>query len=59
MPENYISYTSEDRCLYCNELIPEGRMICPCCEKKLCSIKSPKKESKNSIFASLFKTLQL
>ena len=22
----------EDRCLYCNDIIPEGRMICPICE---------------------------
>lgn len=26
---------NEDRCLYCGEIIPEGRMICPLCEKKL------------------------
>ena len=22
-----------NRCLYCNEIIPEGRMTCPLCEK--------------------------
>lgn len=26
---------NEDRCLYCGEIIPEGRMTCPLCEKKL------------------------
>lgn len=23
----------DNRCLYCNEIIPEGRLICPDCEK--------------------------
>jgi len=23
---------SENRCLMCNEIIPEGRMVCPLCE---------------------------
>ena len=23
----------EDRCIICNEIIPEGRMICPLCER--------------------------
>ena len=22
----------ENRCVVCNEVIPEGRMVCPCCE---------------------------
>ena len=24
---------SENRCLICNEIIPEGRMVCPLCEQ--------------------------
>ena len=24
----------EDRCVCCNEIIPEGRMICPLCQEK-------------------------
>ena len=23
---------NDNRCLYCNEILPEGRMICPSCE---------------------------
>lgn len=23
---------SENRCIICNEVIPEGRMVCPTCE---------------------------
>jgi hypothetical protein len=23
---------NNNRCLYCNEIIPEGRMVCPTCE---------------------------
>lgn len=23
---------SEDRCIVCNKVIPEGRMVCPLCE---------------------------
>ena len=26
---------NNNRCLYCNRIIPEGRHICPKCEKKL------------------------
>lgn len=25
----------ENRCIFCGEIIPEGRMICPICEEKL------------------------
>lgn len=25
---------SEDRCVCCGELVPEGRMVCPACEKR-------------------------
>lgn len=25
---------SEDRCICCGEIVPEGRMVCPNCEKK-------------------------
>jgi hypothetical protein len=24
---------NNNRCLYCNEIIPEGRMVCPLCER--------------------------
>jgi hypothetical protein len=24
----------EDRCIVCNEIIPEGRMVCPFCESQ-------------------------
>lgn len=24
---------SEDRCICCGEIVPEGRMVCPICEK--------------------------
>lgn len=24
---------SEDRCISCGEIVPEGRMVCPICEK--------------------------
>lgn len=26
-------YFSEERCVMCDEIIPEGRMVCPCCER--------------------------
>ena len=26
---------SENRCLMCNEIIPEGRMVCPLCEQNI------------------------
>lgn len=26
-------YFSEERCVMCGEIIPEGRMVCPCCER--------------------------
>lgn len=25
----------DNRCVYCNEVIPEGRWICPDCEEKM------------------------
>lgn len=25
---------SEDRCVCCGEIVPEGRMVCPVCEKR-------------------------
>lgn len=25
---------SEDRCICCGEIVPEGRMVCPACEKR-------------------------
>lgn len=30
---------SEDRCIICGEIIPEGRQVCPNCEKDLVSLK--------------------
>ena len=30
-----IVYSTSERCLYCGEIIPEGRMICPSCEERL------------------------
>lgn len=30
-----IVYSTSERCLYCGEIIPEGRMVCPLCEEKL------------------------
>lgn len=42
---------NNNRCLYCNEIIPEGRMVCPSCERKqiklgmiLQSLKATKEE---------------
>lgn len=26
-------YFSEERCVMCGEIIPEGRMVCPRCER--------------------------
>ena len=26
-------YFSEERCVMCGEIVPEGRMVCPCCER--------------------------
>ena len=28
------TFTSEDRCVCCGEIIPEGRMVCPMCENQ-------------------------
>ena len=47
MDSKTIFYTSEERCLYCNEIIPEGRMICPVCEEKLISAKQEKRNEKH------------
>ena len=32
--QTYKELTMEDRCICCGELIPEGRQVCPACEKK-------------------------
>lgn len=44
---------NNNRCLCCNEIIPEGRMICPLCERAqikmgmiLQSLKATEKETK-------------
>lgn len=34
----------EDRCVCCGEIIPEGRQVCPICEKKAASVK-PKRNT--------------
>lgn len=47
LKKNYI-YSSTERCLYCNEIIPEGRMICPICEEKLMSFNQGKNAVKHS-----------
>lgn len=26
---------NEDTCIFCGETVPEGRMVCPACERKL------------------------
>lgn len=39
---------SEERCLLCGEPIPEGRQICPRCEKQEIAAK-PKKEKKKML----------
>lgn len=31
---------NDNRCLYCNNIIPEGRQVCPTCEKKLNAVKA-------------------
>lgn len=41
-----ILYISDERCLYCNEVIPEGRMVCPACEEKLIYSNHEKKNVK-------------
>ncbi len=33
--KRYYIKDNENRCLYCNEIIPEGRQVCPKCEKGL------------------------
>ena len=27
----------ENLCLYCGDIVPEGRMVCPICEERLLS----------------------
>lgn len=29
-----IVYTTDNRCIYCQEIIPEGSMVCPICWEK-------------------------
>ena len=31
---NIIEGTPPDRCVSCGEIVPEGRLVCPICEKK-------------------------
>lgn len=28
-----MTYFQEERCVMCGEIVPEGRMVCPCCER--------------------------
>lgn len=28
-------YYSEERCVMCGDYVPEGRMVCLCCERKV------------------------
>ena len=28
-----MTYFQEERCVMCGEIVPEGRMVCPCCEQ--------------------------
>ena len=28
-------FYSSDRCIFCGEIVPEGRIVCPNCEKEL------------------------
>lgn len=30
-----MTYFQEDRCVMCGEIVPEGRMVCPCCEREV------------------------
>lgn len=30
----YIEKTNDNRCLFCGAIIPEGRQICPTCERE-------------------------
>lgn len=39
----------EDRCLYCGEIIPEGRQICPGCEDALCKVLDEQKHEQKII----------
>ncbi len=48
MLKKNIIYSSAERCLYCNEIIPEGRMICPICEEKLMSFNQGKIDAKHT-----------
>lgn len=39
---------SENRCIICNEVIPEGRMVCPTCEINMANdIYNPKVFARN------------
>lgn len=42
----------DNTCLFCNELIPEGRMVCPVCEEALRNIPAGK-YTKKSFLARL------
>ena len=39
-----IIYSSSEKCMYCGNDIPEGRMICPVCEAKMLNMEAEKKK---------------
>lgn len=39
---------SEERCVMCGETIPEGRMVCPDCERKASEFPVSKREVSES-----------
>lgn len=46
--EDYIDYTRradmENACICCGAIIPEGRQVCPMCEKATCETKNKRKK---------------
>lgn len=38
----------ENRCVMCGEIIPEGRQVCPCCEKGYLDRNKNKAQNGNS-----------
>lgn len=44
---------SENRCIYCNVIIPEGRMVCPKCEQSIKNNDITEREMLEWLFADL------
>lgn len=40
---------SEDHCVMCGQVIPEGRMVCPACEVKANEIKPPQPPKQSTL----------